>query len=224
MSFEVATVRSSSPTANGAGIWRGGPGSSDPERMTYSGVPLKMLVMLAYGLPLPASVFPDRPFGVGGDQVLGPPWIDTERFDIAAKIRPGGTKEQVGLMLQDLLAERFGLRLHREIRQVAGLELVVDKGGLKLKETVDPDAKPPAIGVALPPRTFDQNGYPVVPPGLSSIAFQPVDNGLMFVTARSQSISDIIMTVILTSLNSEIHVVDKTGLTGKYDFHLDLAR
>ena len=50
------------------------------------------------------------------DQISGPDWLATERYDIAAKVPPGTTVEQLRLMRQGLLAERFQVRLHRETK------------------------------------------------------------------------------------------------------------
>src|SRR5580692_1105203 len=116
LSFEVATVRSYDPSANSGrifpdGTWTGGPGSSDPERIIYTGVPMRRLIAPAYDVPFNG--------GKASDQISGPAWIDDAKFDIVATVRPGATKEQADLMLQNLLAERFGLMLHRETRQVS---------------------------------------------------------------------------------------------------------
>lgn len=63
-----------------------------------------------------------RAYDLKQDQVLGPKWLDTERYDIVAKLPPGsGSAEQLRLMLQNLLAERFQVRSHREKTKVAGV-------------------------------------------------------------------------------------------------------
>ena len=215
--FEVATVKPSDPSARGIfpdGRWTGGPGSSDPERMVYAGVPMRRLVMLAYEVPFNG--------GKASDQISGPSWIDDAKFDIVAKVRPGATKEQADLMLQNLLVERFGLKVHHETRQVSGYELTQGKGGTKLMPTAYPNAAPPAVGTPATPNRVE-NGYPVFPAGATGVRWFVVDNGLMHGTGQSQSIYDLIAGVILTYLKFDAPVVDHTGLTGKYDFHLDLA-
>ncbi len=219
LSFKVATVKPADPAASTGrifpdGTWTGGPGSSDPERIVYTGVPMRRLITLAYEIPFNG--------GKASDQLSGPTWIDDAKFNIVAKVRPGATKDQVDLMLQNLLAERFGLKVHHETRQVPGYELTQSKGGAKLKPTVDPDAAPPAIGTPASPNRVE-NGYPVVPSGVSGIRWFVVDNGLMHGTGQIQSISDLILSVILTYLKFDAPLVDQTGLTGKYDYHLDLA-
>ncbi len=95
LEFEVASVRPASGGGRGGGS-SGGPGTSDPERITFSG-DLVGLLRIVYGV--------DR------DQILGPDWFQTQRYDIAAKAPPGATREQVGErpMFQNLLAERFHL-------------------------------------------------------------------------------------------------------------------
>ena len=83
--------------------------------MTYSGLTLKNLLTVAYG--------------VKNYQISGPGWLDTERYDIMAKMPPDTTKEQFALMLQSLIAERFKLTLHRETKDLPLYELAVAKGG-----------------------------------------------------------------------------------------------
>jgi uncharacterized protein (TIGR03435 family) len=105
--FEVASVKVSAPMP--AGAFRinmgGGPGSTDPGRVTYQGVTLKGLIARAYG--------------VKEYQVEGPQWLDCERYDVIATIPQGADKAQVGLMMQRLLAERFALTLHHESKPMA---------------------------------------------------------------------------------------------------------
>lgn len=107
-SFEVASVKPASPPARQSGIRRvtshGGPGTDDPGQITYANAALKQLIIDAYGVKL--------------YQVSGPDWLETERFDIVAKVPPGSSREQVKLMLRNLLAERFNLRLHRGQKEV----------------------------------------------------------------------------------------------------------
>jgi uncharacterized protein (TIGR03435 family) len=77
------------------------------------------------------------------DQLSGPSWLPDELFDILATVAANAPKEQVPLMFQSLLAERFKLKFHRETQNAKVFALVVGKGGSKLKEAVpdDPDWK-----------------------------------------------------------------------------------
>ena len=134
-SFEVASVKPAEPPPAGQMglrvMMRGGPGTPDPGQITYSNVTLKNVMMAAYD--------------VKGYQITGPKWLDSERYDIVAKIPKGSSKEDVKLMLQNLLAERFKLALHKESKELPIYALVVAKGGAKLKETVEDT---PAAGTA----------------------------------------------------------------------------
>jgi uncharacterized protein (TIGR03435 family) len=71
-------------------------------------------------------------------QISGAAWLDTERFDIAAKIPAGVAMDQIPRMLQALLADRFKLQLHRENKKLPIYALVVDKNGLKLQKAESP--------------------------------------------------------------------------------------
>ncbi len=186
---------------------RGGPGTPDPGRITWTNATLKTLLTIAYD--------------VKNYQVNGPAWIDTERYDIVAKVPDGATKEQVNVMWQNLLKERFGMVLHHESKEFQVSELVVAKTGSKLKETaLDPNAPPPPPPTGPPePPKLDKNGFPEMNgPGLRMM-FQNGPNGAVgHMVARAQPISGL-TSMLGNQLNRP--VVDKTGLTGKYDFNLE---
>jgi uncharacterized protein (TIGR03435 family) len=96
----------------------GGPGTKDPGRIHYPNISLKDLVKSAYA----AKEY----------ELAGPGWMDAETFAIDATMPPSTTKEQFQVMLQNLLAERFKLRTHRESREILTYSLVVAKNGPKL--------------------------------------------------------------------------------------------
>jgi uncharacterized protein (TIGR03435 family) len=74
-------------------------------------------------------------YDVNGEQVVGgPSWLEFDRFDITALVRPNTPPETVRLMLQSLLADRFKLTTHRDSRPITGLVLSLGKGKLKMKE------------------------------------------------------------------------------------------
>src|SRR5262249_53170085 len=138
---------------------RGGPGTPDPGQITWPGATLKGLITAAYNV---------KPY-----QVNGPSWIENERYDIVAKVPAGATKEQGRVMWQNLLAERLGMKVHHESKEFSVDDLVVARGGPKLKEYVaDPNAPPPpAPGTLVPlppgPPKVDKNGFPeLAAPGL----------------------------------------------------------
>lgn len=134
--FDVASIKPAEPSPNGMirVEMNGGPGTPDPGRLNYRNVSLKSVLTAA--------------FDVKDFQISGPAWLDSERFDITAKIPQGATKEQMRVMLQNLLAERFKLAFHREKNEMNSYVLTVGKNGSKMKVAeaappVDPDAPPP---------------------------------------------------------------------------------
>ena len=128
-SFEVASVKPGVVLSRGpngvmpTGGSRGGPGTSDPENYSARYVTLASLVLRAYGLK--------------NYQLSGPGWMDTARYDIAAKVSAGTTPAQFKLMLQNLLADRFALEFHYQKRDFSGYELSLARGGLKLVDAVN---------------------------------------------------------------------------------------
>ena len=67
-------------------------------------------------------------------QISAPAWLSDAGVEIHATMPAGATVEQVPEMLQRLLAERFGLVMHREVRQTDGYELLVGPDGIKMRE------------------------------------------------------------------------------------------
>jgi uncharacterized protein (TIGR03435 family) len=208
--FEVASVKPATP--DGSGLFRlsraaGGPGTSDPEQLTYVGIPLKLVLWRAYE--------------VEDYQLSGPGWLDNERYDIRAKIAPDVTKDQFRVMLQNLLIERFGMQIHRETREIQAYELVVAKGRLKMKESATASGESIAPG---PNGTLatqkDKDGFTELPPGKKGMLRFMLVSGKHRVSARMQPISSI---VSMCKGQVGHPVIDKTGLTGIYDFNLDFA-
>jgi uncharacterized protein (TIGR03435 family) len=142
-------------------------------------------------------------------QINGPAWLATERYDVAVKVPANATKEQVDVMWQNLLSERFGLAVHHESRELAVEELVIAKGGPKLKDTAEDLSAPLPEG---PPKV--KNGE-LQSPGVV-VMISPA--GMAHMMARAQPISQLTAT-----LSSQLNhpVLDKTGLAGKYDFTID---
>jgi uncharacterized protein (TIGR03435 family) len=116
--FEVATIKPAPPQSGERTHTRM---SSDTEtgKLTYSNVNLKEVIGKAYEIPQ--------------YQISGPDWLETDRFDVVAKFPPRSPAEQLPLMLQALLADRFKLTLHRETKELPVYALTVAKGGPKFK-------------------------------------------------------------------------------------------
>lgn len=216
-SFDVVSIRpgNGQPTTlpNGMrvlGAMQGGPESPDPERLTGNSVSLKSLMLRAYA--------------VKSYQISGPSWIDTTRYDIAAKIPPGATKNDLNLMLQQMLEERFSLKLHHESKAFSAYNLVVAKNGLKLRDSVSTNAcaagARPAGGTCAE-RVSYQSGI------MSSTSKDP--GRLMTVPQGSGRIATGLampISALASMLEQQLAgpvVIDKTGLTGVYDFRLEFA-
>ena len=90
--------------------------------------------------------------GPAGKPLDGPSWINEACYDLAAKLPPGATRDDVRLMVQNLLADRFHLAAHRETRTIPTYTLVVVPGGPKLKRSEiqpassGPSAEKPTAG------------------------------------------------------------------------------
>jgi uncharacterized protein (TIGR03435 family) len=102
------------------------PGSPDFKGINLT---LKTLIGSAYDL---------KPRQISG----GPDWVDTEGYDITAKTQESARFDQVRIQLQNLLADRFKLKFHRETKEEPVYDLVVGTNGLKLKEVPPSDVKP----------------------------------------------------------------------------------
>jgi uncharacterized protein (TIGR03435 family) len=202
--FEVASIRAAQPPQPGTRFGRagpsGGPGSNDPTRYNCQNCPLSLLVSQAYDL---------KRF-----QLNAPAWMDTERYDVNAKVPDKATKEQLRLMIQRLLAERFKLVVHHEPKEMTSYELVVGKNGPKLKET-DPAAPPPEPPTP-GPLPKDKDGFAIAPPGAMVIE---MTNGEPRATLNAVGET---MAQLANRLSNQLNkpVFDRTGLTGKYDFLL----
>ena len=116
--FEVASVRLSPPRPGAAGFTRM---DSDPALVRYSNTTLQILISMAYKV--------DSRLVVGG-----PAWLDSEHYDVVAKLPSDTPKEQVPAMMQRLLEERFKLAIHRETKEERVYALVVAKTGPKLEK------------------------------------------------------------------------------------------
>jgi uncharacterized protein (TIGR03435 family) len=154
-------------------------------------------------------------------QVNGPSSLDTERYDIVAKVPAGATKEQVNVMWQNLLKERFGLVVHHDSKEFQVEELQVAKGGPKFKETtLDPNAPPPAPPTGQPgPPKLDKNGFPDLQgPGMIMMMQAGPTGPSAHMVGKAQPMSGL-ASLLGNQLNKP--VVDKTGLTGKYDIQVE---
>lgn len=137
-------------------------------------------------------------YEVQAKQIVGAPeWINTERYDIEAVPDAAGTPNpaQIRTMIQKMLADRFQLKFHHDQKELPAYVMTVGKGGEKLKPT-------------------EMNGP------LPGLGLRPASGGLGFHVVNA-TIGD--FTGFLQTLVLDRPVVDKTGLTARYDFDVTFA-
>ncbi len=183
--FETADVHASGHTTNPnpfmtGGVLRGG--RYDLRRAT-----MVDLIRIAYG------VDPDSVLG-------GPSWLETDRFDVVAKVPPETSPEAIRLMLQALLADRFKLVLHKDTKPMPAFVLTLGKGKPKLKE---------ADGSG---NTGCQPQQQKPEPGTIPYAMISCHNLTMEQFARNLR--------FMAGAYMTNPVVDSTGLKGSWDFDL----
>lgn len=204
--FEAASIKPNTSGDPGISVRRQ-PGG----RFNAINAPLRSLILLAHQLQ-------------GFQLVDAPDWVATDRFDIVAKIEgdppptpPGSPNDPMVLAVRALLAERFKLAVHRETRQMDIYALVMAR----------PDGKP---GRALRPTTQDcpvlmaaaaRGGAPPAPPagGPAVVCgIRTTPSGQVFGGGAE-------MSFLANGLAGQVGriVVDRTGLTGGWDFEFQFA-
>jgi uncharacterized protein (TIGR03435 family) len=195
--FEVASVRPNKTPDGRAMI------NMQPGRFNASNVPLRLLLRQAFNV---------QDFQIVG----GPDWIASDRFDVIAKAPDGVefTADTMRPMLRTLLAERFKLAFHNETRDMPVYALMKAR----------PDGK---LGAGLTPAAVDcagrgrRGGGPPPPPPQPG---QKMECGLMIGPGRMNA-GGMPISNLATSLAPQVGriVLDKTELTGNYDFELTYA-
>ena len=166
-----------------------------PDGISVSGMPLHMLLREA--------------FNISDNQLLSEPgWVNNDRFDIEAKVAPEDVPKLKALkptdrwaMLVPVFQDRFALKFHHESKDLTQYILVIAKGGLKMKEAAAGDAY--ANGLKTPDGKAGGAGMMRAEPGELIAQGAPVENLVRFLSFQFHS-----------------PVLDKTGLTGKYDIDL----
>jgi uncharacterized protein (TIGR03435 family) len=201
--FEVASVKPFAPA----------PGQATAVGLHFDGA-------LVRGVGLSLRDYLATAYRIKGTLISGPDWTASDRFDITATLPGGASKAQVPEMLQALLAERFQVKLHKEKKEYPIFALVLGKGPLKLKEVPpDPNADP-------------EKDEPVGMANVATIA--AVGNGASITYAHGASVTvadnrievrKLPLWVVCRTLErySDRQIVDMTGLTGAYDFAVDVT-
>ena len=191
--LEVATVRPSDPAKEHLGLYWRQPNGFKLEETTLRG-------MISYAYSVPGSV--------KGLIVGGPAWMSSDAFDVQVKVDPATTErwsklpqqpvdEERRALERALLAERFHLKLHREMREMPAFVLTVAKGGSKLQTPVpekDLQAGVPQSRINFLGRGHWQGHFALLSNLSRSLTSEPEADGRP--------------------------IVDKTGLTGQYNFTL----
>jgi uncharacterized protein (TIGR03435 family) len=188
--FEAASVKPSSPDARGT-IIAMPPGG----RLEIANMTLKEMIGEAYHI---------QPYQISG----GPAWLDSTHYDISAKVGKEVKRDDVLVMLQALLADRFHLTIRREVRQLPIYALVLahrdGQPGPKLIESK-------AGGCTEPDPV---NPFAVDPAKLcGNFALGP--DGLTLNSATIGSLAPRLSRLIGRN------VIDKTGLTKRYDVNIE---
>ncbi len=158
-----------------------------PNALTARNITLKRLVAEAYRLQL--------------SQVSGPSWIDQNEYDIDARTAGAATREQMVLMLRSLLAERFKLKQHSELREMRVYDLIVGKSGVKIHPIDEGETTTAHAGSHFRGDMRDFANFLAV----------------MFTLPAPSSPSEPVI-----AGGPQIPVLDKTGLTGTFDFSVDM--
>jgi len=175
-SFEVATIKPSSPEEVARSLgWEG-------RHFSARHTTISQMVQFAYNLQ--------------EKQILdAPAWFGSTTYDIEAQAEAGQPlAAEFRVMMQHLLAERFGMKTHRESRTMPAYALVVAKGGPKLGVAKDDPDMPPGVRIQKGQHQY-MRAYGV--------------HGTMAQLAAE-----------LQRVETDRPVVDKTGITGEYNFSL----
>ena len=205
--FAVATIKYNR-SGDAAQSMRLQPGG----RIVVTNQPLRRLIIFAYGLQ-------------SQQLVGGPSWLDSDRFDIVAQAEgnisptpPGGLPGPAQLMMQRLLAERFGLVVHAESREMPVYALTVARSDGRLGPRIKP-----ADRDCLALMTQAPGGVPVqaprLPDGRPGCGIMRDGTGKVMAGGTTMTMLAISM---LTGPAGRL-VIDRTALTGAYDFDLEFA-
>jgi len=188
---------------------RGGPGSNDPGQINCSHWRPTQTVPMAYGVSFPLVSFPKA----NGEM---------PEYQIAAKVSAGSTKEDLNLMWQNFLEDRFKVKVHRETREMPVYELVVGKGGFKEKEWVDRKPDDPAEVPNEPgtPPKRDKDGFPIIPAGQTMGFFTGDTAHFVAPAGAMKQLAQMLEGRLFIGGGTPRPVVDATGLTGRYDIKL----
>jgi uncharacterized protein (TIGR03435 family) len=202
LSFEAASVKPNKSGEQEQFVRRQPGGRFDAKNM-----PLRALITFAYQIQ--------------GFQLVGAPgWTTTDRFDIVARaagdpppVMPGSGPDQLMLMMRTLLAERFKMVAHRETQELPIYALVLARRDEKL----GPKLRPATTDCAAQAAAARGGGPPPAPTGPDA----PVACGVRMRPGRIQ-FGGFPLSQFANGISGQVQrvVLDRTGLTGNWDFEL----
>jgi len=188
---------------------KGGPGTDDPGRVTIQKAALIDLLMKAFHVEYANVTCPQWIRGIGGPS-----------YTFTATMPKDTSKHDFDLMFQKFLVEQFKIAFHHEPKPFPAYDLVVAPGGPKLKTSADQsDPTAPDRHYGIP--EMDSDGFAILPPGRGSTVASGSDG--MHAVYQQYSISELAenLRAFVTPQGDRTHyVVDKTGITGRYDIRL----
>jgi bla regulator protein BlaR1 len=220
MSFEVASIRPSAPGGYSQSNFEMDPGDEDPPTggVLSADFPLSTYIMFAYKL------------WFTNDQINAmlahqPKWASTDKFTIQARAAGHPTKDQMRLMMQSLLAERFKFAMHFEEQEVSVLALTLAKAGKRgpklIPHAEGPPCEPTATAdVGSTNAIKSPEAFPATcgSPG-SSMRSGP--SGPVSVVGARDATLEMIGASLVWAGRLGRPVVDQTGLEGKFDFVME---
>lgn len=201
--FEVTTVRLNKACVNGAGLEHLSQG-----RFGVECVSVREYIRGAYG----SYGFGRNP-NVRPPKVLGgPDWVDTDRYDIVGTAPvETGLDEMYGPMMRALLEDRFGLKIHSEIRELPVYTLIATRGGEKLT--------PSKTGSCV---AIDAKSVLKAPPGLNYCGrFEMKRGAVCIADAKGMTVAEFAARVFRDTLDRP--VIDRTSIAGLFDIHLEFS-
>ena len=211
MSFDVASVKPNNSggrfASNIGPLYPGAPYSPTGGFFSATKVNLAMLIMFAYDLD--------------SAQTLNlfnhlPKWGTTDRFDVQAKSEANPSREQMRMMMQSLLADRFKLAAHRETKEGPIYALVLVKPG-QLGPQLKPDAEGCSTDPASASTTSSAGSSDELPPICGAVRMPPTAPGRMRIGGRSETMKTFAMNLDRV----DRPVVDRTGLIGGFDLNME---
>ena len=213
LSFEVASIKLADPEKftppNFALNFLDSFEGPNPHGRFVAQFPLEAYVGFAYKLS------PYSPEQKDAKLVHVPKWVSTDQYAINAQAEGDPTKDQMRLMMQSLLADRFKLAVHFERLEVPVLALVLDKPG-KTGAKLYPHSNGLPCDVSQPPSD-------VFPPVCNAILAIGRPNNSILMGSRNVTMAQV-AAVLTTAGRLPRPVVDQTGLVGRFDFTLEWIR